>query len=73
MYLSRLDVELIARLQSRLGELGRTQASDEDFLAVQDPSWAELARARERDECRAKLVRLGILHAAGRVEEARDS
>jgi thymidylate synthase (FAD) len=30
-------------------------------LAAQDPSWKEIARSRERDECRAKLVELGLL------------
>jgi hypothetical protein len=31
------------------------------ILAVSDPSWADLTRRRERDECREKLVSLGIL------------
>ena len=61
LFLSRLDRELIVRLMKRLTATGRSQAREEDFLAVQDPSWAELSRSRERDECREKLRRLGIL------------
>ena len=37
------------------------QASEDDFLAVQDPSWADLTRCRERDECREKLRLLNLL------------
>jgi thymidylate synthase (FAD) len=61
MFLSRLDVELIARLTARLAEAGRATATDDDFMAVQDPTWAGMQRNRERDECRAKLVRLGLM------------
>ncbi len=61
VFLSRLDRELIARLIERLATEGRPQATEEDFLAVQDPSWSELARCRERDECRDKLRLLNIL------------
>ncbi len=57
MSLTRLDCGVIARLS----EAGRIPAGDEDFLAAQDPSWAGLARCRERDECREKLTNLGIL------------
>ncbi len=61
MSLSRLERELIARLAQRLRETGRSFASEEDFLAVQDPTWSDLTRCRERDECREKLVQLGLL------------
>lgn len=60
MFLTRLDVETIARLSARIAQTGKP-ATEEDFLAVQDPSWATIAKSRERDECRIKLVRLGIL------------
>jgi thymidylate synthase (FAD) len=60
-YLTRLDRGVIQRLVARLAEQGRAQANEEDFLAAQDPSWRELSRSRERDECRAKLVELGLL------------
>jgi thymidylate synthase (FAD) len=61
MFLSRLDRELIARLMAHLAVAGRTQATEEDFLAVQDPTWADLKRSRERDECREKLRQLNLL------------
>jgi thymidylate synthase (FAD) len=49
------------RLTQRLADQRRAQATEEDFLAVQDPSWAELKRCRERDECREKLHQLNLL------------
>ena len=61
MSLSRLERDLIARLAQRLRETGRPAASEDDFLAVQDPTWRELTRCRERDECREKLICLGLL------------
>lgn len=61
--LSRLECQVIARLAARMHAAGRTLATEDDFLAVQDPSWTELRRCRERDECREKLVRLGLLAA----------
>lgn len=62
MFLTRIDREIIGRLMARLQSGGRA-LTEEDFLACQDESWRELARSRERDECRAKLQRLGILPA----------
>jgi thymidylate synthase (FAD) len=61
MFLSRLDRDLIARLMRRLADNGRPQAKLDDFMAVQDDTWTGMQRCRERDECRDKLVRLGIL------------
>jgi thymidylate synthase (FAD) len=61
VFLSRLERELVARLMARLAESGLARASEKDFLAVQDPTWTELKRCRERDECREKLRLLGIL------------
>lgn len=55
--LTRLDRGVVARLAAS----GLIPASEQDFLAAQDPSWMRLARSREREECRAKLLRLGIL------------
>jgi thymidylate synthase (FAD) len=46
---------------TRLVAAGRAQASEEDFLAVQDPTWSDLTRSRERDECREKLRVLKLL------------
>ncbi len=56
--LTRLDRDVIARLAAA----GRLAATEEDFLAAADPAWAGLAHCRERDECRDKLVQLGLLH-----------
>jgi thymidylate synthase (FAD) len=61
LFLSRLEQELVTRLMARLAESGRGRANQEDFLAVEDPSWAGMARCRERDECREKLIQLGLL------------
>jgi thymidylate synthase (FAD) len=57
MELSRLDQEVTRRL---IGA-GPLPAGEAEFLAAGDPTWAGLARCRERDECRAKLVRLGLV------------
>jgi thymidylate synthase (FAD) len=59
--LTRLDQGVIRRLAERGGPL---PASHDDFLAAQDPSWAGLERSRERDECLAKLVALGLVGQA---------
>jgi len=58
MRLTRLDQGVIRRLAERGGPL---PASHDDFLATQDPSWAGLERSRERDECLAKLITLGLV------------
>jgi len=55
--LSLPDRQVIARLAAA----GRFPACPSEFLAAQDPSWSPHARCRERDECRKKLVRLGLL------------
>lgn len=64
LHLTRLDIGVVQRLSAHCAAVGRAQATDDDFLAVQDVSWQGLARCRERDECRAKLVRLGLLPGA---------
>ncbi|HEV3024232.1 MAG TPA: FAD-dependent thymidylate synthase, partial [Pirellulales bacterium] len=64
MFLSRLERELIERLMARLAEAGRATGTDDDFTAVLPAEWANLKRSRERDECRAKLARLGVLPAS---------
>lgn len=62
MFLSRLDREVIERLIARAAVRDLTPPLDiEEFLAVQDESWRPLKRCRERDECRQKLVQLGLL------------
>ena len=57
MTLTRLEQEVVARLAAA----GTVPAGESAFLAAGDPSWADLARCRERDECRDKLARLGIV------------
>ncbi|MFV0445858.1 MAG: FAD-dependent thymidylate synthase [Planctomycetaceae bacterium] len=61
-FLTRMDSEVITRLTAAAAQAGAAPPfTEEAFLAAQDPSWAELKRSRERDECRAKLVRLGLV------------
>ncbi|HID78315.1 MAG TPA: FAD-dependent thymidylate synthase [Planctomycetaceae bacterium] len=57
--LSRLDQGVV----SRLAAAGQLPAGEAEFLAAQDPSWKPLRRCRERDECREKLARLGLLRS----------
>jgi thymidylate synthase (FAD) len=62
LHLTRLEVEVIARLNRAAAEAGRSPPLGEaEFLAAQDPAWKDLSRSRERDECREKLRRLGLL------------
>ena len=66
MLLTRLEQEVVARLVAA----GNVPADEAAFLAADDPTWAGLTRCRERDECREKLVRLGIMQEAStRAEE----
>jgi thymidylate synthase (FAD) len=55
--LSRLEQEVIAKLAAT----GKLPADEDAFLAAGDPSWRDLPRCRERDECRAKLLRLRLM------------
>jgi len=55
--LSRLEQEVIRRLAAA----GALPADEEAFLDAGDPSWQGLTRCRERDECRVKLLNLGLL------------
>jgi thymidylate synthase (FAD) len=59
--LTRLERDVIVRLVEHLSKSGRSRGTADDFLAVQDPTWADLHRSRERDECRDKLLMLGLL------------
>ena len=58
-YLSRLETGVMQRLLA----LPRPGAhyTLADFMSVQDETWRELARSRERDECQSKFERLGLL------------
>jgi thymidylate synthase (FAD) len=71
MFLSRLDRGVIARLTKMAGETGKSlPVSHEDFLTVQDETWCDLKRCRERDECRQKLESLGLLSPTSGEREA---
>lgn len=61
MQLTRLDQGVVARLAAA----GKLPCDEAGFLQAQDPTWAGLERCRERDECRAKLVRLGMVRERG--------
>ena len=64
-FLTRLDVGVIQRLTAAAAEAAAPPPFAEDmFLAAQDPSWASLMRSRERDECREKLIRMGLMAAS---------
>ncbi len=66
MFLTRLDVEVIQRLNNLAAESRLIPPfSEQDFLECQDPGWKELSRSRERDECLAKLQRLGLVRNSG--------
>ena len=61
-FLTRLDQEVIAKLMATGGQEKLSPPfTDELFLQCQDDTWKGLTRCRERDECRAKLQRMGIL------------
>ncbi len=63
MRLTGLDQEVIQRLSSDHGAAG-LPASHEAFMAAQHESWRRLDRCRERDECLAKLIQLGLVAPA---------
>jgi len=63
-FLSRLEQGVIRRLtQSAAGRQAAPPYSQADFLAAQDETWRDLTRCRERDECRDRLIDLGLLRA----------
>jgi len=55
--LTHLDQGVIQRLATA----GSLPADRRAFLAAQDETWTGLERCRERDECLAKLVSLGLV------------
>jgi len=62
MFLTRLDCGVVQRLTANAASSGDAPPFSEDaFLAAQDPTWESLTRSRERDECRSKLQRLGLV------------
>ncbi len=62
MELTRLDLGVIRRLLAAGHSTGTAPPYDQTaFLAVQDETWKSLSRSREREECAAKLRRMGLL------------
>ncbi|WP_437184905.1 FAD-dependent thymidylate synthase [Planctomicrobium sp. SH668] len=62
MHLTRLDVEVIQQVQSYATKNHLTPPFTQAvFSECQHPSWKELTRSRERDECLSKLIRLGMV------------
>lgn len=62
MQLSRLDIEVIKRMQQRAFLLVMTLPfSQQLFNDCMDESWKGLKRCRERDECLQKLKQLGLM------------
>jgi thymidylate synthase (FAD) len=62
--LSQLEIGVIQRLSLLAGQKQLSPPFTEAlFLEAQDESWKELTRSRERDECRDKLVRLGLVNS----------
>ncbi len=63
--LSRLESGVIQRLTQLAASQGvGMPVGDELFLEAQDEQWRPLQRSRERDECREKLVDLGMVKRA---------
>ncbi len=61
-FLTRLDSEVVQRLTANAAATGTAPPfSESAFMAAQDPTWVSLNRSRERDECRSKLQRLGLI------------
>lgn len=56
MRLTRLDRGVIVRLAAA----DKIPADESAFMEAQDPTWQDLTRCRERDECRDKLTELGL-------------
>lgn len=61
-FLTRLDRGVLTRMTAAAAAQGLTIPFSESlFLECQDESWRELTRSRERDECRSKLIDLGLM------------
>lgn len=57
--LTRLEIGVVQRLSS----LGGIPADHASFMIAQDPTWESMTRCRERDECRDKLISLGLVRS----------
>ncbi len=64
-FFTRLEIGVVSRLMATAAaDSTAPPYSEEAFLAAQDPTWIDLKRCRERDECRGKLEAMGILAPA---------
>ncbi len=62
MFFTRLDIGVMQRLNERAAEQKISPPfSEEIFMEVQDETWKSLKRCRERDECKSKLQRIGLV------------
>ncbi len=62
MFFTRLDIGVMQRLNQRGAEQKLSPPfSEELFMEVQDETWKDLKRCRERDECKSKLQRIGLV------------
>ena len=62
MFMTRLDIEVAQKLTSIAASRSLVPPfSFETFLEAQHPDWVDLKRSRERDECLARLQRLGLV------------
>jgi len=65
MSLSRLETGVIQKLSQVAAAKGASFPVENDlFLEAQAEQWVGLTRSRERDECREKLVQLGLVRGA---------
>lgn len=58
--LTRLDIEVIRNMLI-ISRTNKTSSLEENFQKAQPEEWTNLKRCRERDECREKLINLGVL------------
>lgn len=62
LFLTRLDVEVIQQIQRHAQENHLVPPfTHAVFMECQHSNWKELTRSRERDECLAKLIRMGMI------------
>jgi thymidylate synthase, flavin-dependent len=65
LFLTRLDVEVIQQIQLYAQEHHLVPPyTHAVFMECQHSDWKELTRSRERDECLAKLIRLGMIQTS---------
>jgi hypothetical protein len=58
--LTKLEIGVVQRMMIA-ARVNRTRTLLENFEESQDPSWKTLKKCRERDECKEKLILLGVI------------